>query len=86
VQSAVRNYGDLAVEIRDTVRTNKPALQRSLNDTQFLLQELSSSLTPILTNIEDASRDLSALLRDVRRKPLVILEDRTEEDRTPWFK
>lgn len=86
VQSAVRNYGDLAVEIRETVRTNRPALQRSLSDTQLLLQELSSSLTPILTNIEDASRDLSALLRDVRRKPLVILQDRTEEDRTPWFK
>lgn len=85
VRSAVKRYGDLAEDIQGLVVDNKPAVQRSLDDTQFLLQELSSSLTPILTNIEDATRDLSALARDLRRDPAVIIKGHPVEEKTPWF-
>jgi phospholipid/cholesterol/gamma-HCH transport system substrate-binding protein len=86
VKGAVRQYGDLAREIRGVVTDNKPALQRSLDDTQFLLQELTAALTPILTNIEDATRNLSALSRDLRRDPAVIIKGREVEEQAPWFK
>jgi phospholipid/cholesterol/gamma-HCH transport system substrate-binding protein len=85
VQKTVKNYGDLAKDIRGLVVDNKPAVQRSLDDTQFLLQELSAALTPILTNIEDATRNLSALARDLRRDPAVIIKGREVEEQTPWF-
>jgi phospholipid/cholesterol/gamma-HCH transport system substrate-binding protein len=85
VQRTVRNYGDLAKDIQGLVVENKPALQRSLDDTQFLLQELSAALTPILTNIEDATHNLSALARDLRRDPAVIIKGRKVEEQAPWF-
>ncbi len=86
VQSAVKQYSELAQEIRGLVSANRPALQSTLDDTQTLLQELSSSLTPILANIEDATRNLSALSRDLRQNPATILQGREVEERTPWFK
>ncbi len=86
VQQTARRYGELAVDIQGLVRDNKSALQRSLDDAQFLLQELSASLKPILTNMEDATRNLSNLSRDLRQDPAVIIKGRQIEEQTPWFK
>jgi len=85
VQRAVSDYGDLAIDIRGLVNENRPALQRSLDDTQFLLQSLSAALTPILTNIEDASRNLAAFSNDLRSDPTLILRRRVQEEQAPWF-
>lgn len=85
VQRAVKDYGALAVDIRGLVNENRPALQRSLDDTQFLLQSLSAALTPILTNIEDASRNLAAFSIELRRDPTLILRPRENEEQAPWF-
>lgn len=86
VQRTVNNYGDLATDIRGLVNENRPALQRSLDDTQFLLQALAASLTPILTNIEDASRNLAAFSQELRNQPLHLLRPRETEEQAPWFK
>lgn len=86
VRTTVKNYGDLARDIQGLVTENRPAVQRSLDDTQFLLQELSAALVPILSNIEDATRDLSALSRELRRNPALIIKGREVEEQTPWFK
>lgn len=86
IQRAVTNYGELATDVRGLVRDNRPALQRTLDDTQSLLQELSAALVPILANIEDATRNLSALSSDLRKDPAVILKGRQVEDQTPWFR
>jgi phospholipid/cholesterol/gamma-HCH transport system substrate-binding protein len=86
IRTAVKQYGELAQEIRGVVSANGPGLQSTMDDTQRLLQELSSALTPILANIEDATRDLSALSRELRQNPAAILKGRTVEERTPWFK
>ena len=86
VQRTVNNYGDLATDIRGLVNENRPALQRSLDDTQFLLQSLSASLNPILTNIEDASRNLSAFSQELRTQPTQLLRPRETQEQAPWFK
>ncbi|MFB1486482.1 MULTISPECIES: MlaD family protein [unclassified Thiocapsa] len=86
IRRAVTDYGDLAVDIRGLVNENRPAIQRSLDDTQFLLQSLSAALIPILTNIEDASRNLSALARDLRADPTLIIKRREQEEQAPWFR
>jgi phospholipid/cholesterol/gamma-HCH transport system substrate-binding protein len=85
IQRAVTNYNELAVDLRGLVRENRPVLQRSLDDTQLLLQELTAALTPILTNIEDATRDLSALSRELRTDPAMLIKNREVEEKTPWF-
>lgn len=86
IRRTVRNYGDLAEDISGLVKESKPSVQQSLDDTQFLLQELSAALIPILTNVEDATRNLSALSRDLRSNPAVILQGHEVEEETPWFK
>ena len=86
MRRAVADYGSLAVEIRGLVNENRPAIQRSLDDTQFLLQSLSAALIPILTNIEDASRNLSALARDLRGDPAIIIKGREQTEQAPWFR
>lgn len=86
VQRAVADYSELARDVRGLINENRPALQRSLDDTQFLLQSLSASLTPILTNIEDATRNLSALSRDLRSDPTLIIKQRRQEEQAPWFR
>jgi len=85
IKRAVKGYGDLAADIRDMVRQTKPSVRGSLDDAQFLLQELSAALVPILSNIEETTRNLSALSRDLRSNPAVIIEGHKVEDRTPWL-
>jgi phospholipid/cholesterol/gamma-HCH transport system substrate-binding protein len=85
VERAVNQYGALAADVRGLLSRTSPPLERSLDDTQYLLQELSAALTPILANVEDATRDLSALARDLRGNPAVIIRGREVEEATPWF-
>ncbi len=86
VQRTVNNYDGLATDIRGLVNENRPALERSLDDTQFLLQSLAAALTPILTNIEDASRNLAAFSQELRSHPTQLLRPRETEEQAPWFK
>lgn len=84
VQGTVRRYGELADELKRLVATGRPDLERSLEDTRFLAQELAAALVPILANIEAATRDLAGLSRDLRANPAVILRGRQREGHTPW--
>lgn len=85
MQRTVANYDALAADLRKLVRDRQPALARTLDETQLLLQELMAALTPILTNLEDATRDLSALARELRDDPATLIKNRDVEERTPWF-
>ena len=85
IERAAREYGALAVDMRRLLRQNGPSLERSLDDTQYLLQELAAALTPILTNVEDATRNLSVLSQDLRNNPAVIIKGRKVEADAPWF-
>jgi phospholipid/cholesterol/gamma-HCH transport system substrate-binding protein len=86
VRRTVNNYDGLATDMRGLVNENRPALRRSLDDTQFLLQSLAAALTPILTNIEDASRNLAAFSQELRSHPTHLLRPRETEEQAPWFK
>ncbi|MFP4247974.1 MAG: MlaD family protein [Halochromatium sp.] len=85
IQAAVARYGALADELRGLVETSRPNVEGSLDDVQYVLQELSATLTPILANIENASRNLSALARELREQPTSLLRGREQEDQAPWF-
>lgn len=85
IQAAVARYGALADELRGLVESSRPGVEGSLDDVQYVLQELSAALAPILANIESASRTLSGLTRDLREQPTSLLRGREQEDQTPWF-
>ena len=86
VRRAVTDYGELAVDIRGVINENRPALQSSLQETQFLMQSIAAALIPILTNIEDATRDLSTLARELRSDPRLLFKRREQEEQAPWFR
>ncbi len=100
IDETLASFDALANELRALVATNEPAIQGSLDDTQYLLQELAAALTPILANIESASRDLSALSRELRADPSTVLRGREQraspfapaptptpkqQERSPWL-
>ncbi len=80
MQQAVQRYGDLAADLRRLVKHNRPGIDRSVTDSQFLLQELASALGPILEHIETATRNLAELSRDLRDNPAVIIQGREVQD------
>lgn len=85
IQNAVARYAALADELKQLVQASRPSVQGSLDDVEYLLQELSAALAPILTNIESASRNLSALSRELREDPVSLLRGQEQEDQSPWF-
>jgi phospholipid/cholesterol/gamma-HCH transport system substrate-binding protein len=85
IREAVRQYGALADQISETVEATQPSLQSSLSNAEYALQELAAALAPILANIETASRNLSALSRELREDPVSLLRSREQEDPSPWF-
>lgn len=84
LEGVIERYGDLAGEIKQVISQNEPLVARSLDDTQFVLQELAAALTPILANLEDATRNLAALARDLRANPGVIVRGRQTEEGSRW--
>ena len=85
VREAVRSFDGLAVDLRRVVNQSEPALTASLDDTQYLLQELAAALTPIMANIETASRNLAALSADLRQDPKSLLFENSQKEPSPWF-
>ncbi|NBC14852.1 MAG: MCE family protein [Gammaproteobacteria bacterium] len=85
VGAAVQEYTALGRDLRSVVNQAQPAVTDSLDDVQYLLQELSAALAPILANIETASRNLSALTGDLREDPKSLLFKRPEKEPTPWL-
>jgi phospholipid/cholesterol/gamma-HCH transport system substrate-binding protein len=85
VGAAVEEYTALGADLRRVVNQAQPAVTDSLDDVQYLLQELSAALAPILANIETASRNLSALTGDLREDPKSLLFKRPEKEPTPWL-
>ncbi|MCF7989794.1 MAG: MlaD family protein [Thiohalocapsa sp.] len=85
VREAVQSYTALASDIRRVIADSEPELDASLEDAQLLLQELSAALTPILANVETASRNLAALTGDLRQDPKSLLFRSQEKEPQPWF-
>jgi len=98
IDETLASFEALADDLRALIVANKPAIQGSIDETQYLLQELAASLTPILANIETASRNLSALSRELRANPTSVWRGREQppssfqrppsseqQESSPWF-
>lgn len=86
IKGTVRQYAELAREVQGLVTDSRPTLRRTLDGAQILMQQLNADLTPILINVEDTTRNLSALSRDLRRDPASIIKGRQPVEQPAWFK
>ncbi len=53
IDNAVADFGELADRLKRLVEKNDPKIERSLSDTQYIFQELSTAMTPILNNLDE---------------------------------
>ena len=79
IDETLASFDALADDLRSLIVANKPAIQGSIDESQYLLQELAASLTPILANIETASRNLAALSRELRANPTTVWRGREQQ-------
>jgi phospholipid/cholesterol/gamma-HCH transport system substrate-binding protein len=80
VQKTVKDYGALAADLRALIKHNRPGIDSTVTDSQYVLQELAASLAPILEQIETSTRNLAEVTRDLRNNPAVILWGREVQD------
>jgi phospholipid/cholesterol/gamma-HCH transport system substrate-binding protein len=85
ISTTLQSYEDLASDLQQVVDSAGPDVTASLQDVQRLLQEVSAALTPVLANIETASRNLAALTGDVRQDPKALLFRGGNKEPAPWF-
>jgi phospholipid/cholesterol/gamma-HCH transport system substrate-binding protein len=85
VGAAIRRYTDLGADLQRVVNQAEPPITDTLNDVQYLLQEISASLAPIIANIETASRNLAALTGDLREDPKSLLFEQKQKAPSPWL-
>jgi phospholipid/cholesterol/gamma-HCH transport system substrate-binding protein len=83
IDNAVADFGQLADRLNRLVEKNDPKIERSLSDTQYMLQELATAMTPILNNLDETSQNLKELSLDLRNNPAAALWGRDVQDNTP---
>lgn len=83
IDNAVADFGELADRLNRLVKKNDPKIERSLSDTQYMLQELATAMTPILNNLDETSQNLKELSLDLRKNPAAALWGRDTLDNTP---
>jgi phospholipid/cholesterol/gamma-HCH transport system substrate-binding protein len=85
VGAAIRRYTELGADLQRVVNQSAPPISDTLNDVQYLLQEISASLAPIIANIETASRNLAAVTGDLRDDPKSLLFEQKQKAPSPWL-
>lgn len=83
IESMVKNFAEFADRLNKLVKKNDPAIERSLADTQVILQEMSTAVTPILNNLDEIARNLLRLSQDLRNDPALVLWGRKLPDNAP---
>ena len=83
IESTVKNFAELSDRLNKLVEKNDPAIERSLADTQVMVQELSTAVTPILNNLSEITQNLLQLSQDLRNDPALVLWGRKLPDNAP---
>lgn len=83
LDTAVKDFGKLAERLNRLVAESDPKIERSLSDTQYLLQEVSTTMTPILNNLDETAQNLKELSADLRKNPASAIWGRDLPDNAP---
>jgi phospholipid/cholesterol/gamma-HCH transport system substrate-binding protein len=83
IRKAVKQFTELGTRLNRLTANVSPSIEGSLSDTQYLIQEAATALTPILNSIDETTRNLLELSRDLRDNPAVLLRGRSTHDNSP---
>lgn len=83
IRNAVSQFTALGERLNKLARNASPGVERAITDTQYLMQETATALTPILNNVDETTRNLLELSRDLRDNPGVLLGGRDSGDNSP---
>lgn len=83
IRQAVSQFTALGERLNKLARNASPGVERAITDTQYLMQETATALTPILNNVDETTRNLLELSRDLRDNPGVLLGGRDGGDNSP---
>ena len=83
IREAVEQFTQLGEELNHLVQTSGPNVDRTLIDVQYMIQETATALTPILNTIDETTRNLLELSRDLRDNPGVLIGGRNTRDNAP---
>ncbi len=73
IEKTIKEFSQLSKQLNTLVRDNRPKVDQSLTDTGYILQELANSMTPILNNLDETSRNLKEVSADFRNSPVPTL-------------
>jgi phospholipid/cholesterol/gamma-HCH transport system substrate-binding protein len=85
IEKTLAHLATIAESLELAIRENQPPLRQTIADSQYLLQELSESMVPILTHIEETTRHLSELSRELRNDPRSFFRSHETEQPPSWF-
>jgi phospholipid/cholesterol/gamma-HCH transport system substrate-binding protein len=83
IRKAVAQFSQLGEELNELVQNAGPNVQATLTDSQYMIQEIATALTPILNTVDETTRNLLELSRDLRDNPGVLLGGRNTRDNAP---
>jgi phospholipid/cholesterol/gamma-HCH transport system substrate-binding protein len=83
IRKAVSQFTALGERLNKLARNASPGIERAITDSQYLMQETATALTPILNNIDETTRNLLELSRDLRDNPAVLIGGRDNGDNSP---
>jgi phospholipid/cholesterol/gamma-HCH transport system substrate-binding protein len=84
IREAVEQFSRLGNQLNKLVKKSGPDVERSLTDTQYIIQETATALTPILNNIDETTRNLLELSRKLRDNPVgALLGGHNTRDNAP---
>ena len=83
IRKAVKQFTQLGTRLNRLAANAGPSIEGSLSDTQYIIQETATALTPILNSIDETTRNLLELSRDLRDNPAVLLQGRDTRDNSP---
>lgn len=85
IEKTLAHLQATAERLEIAIREDHPPIRQAIADSQYLLQELSVSIVPILTHIEETTRNLSELSHELRNDPRAFFRRREAEKPPSWF-
>ncbi len=71
INQIIKSQAALARRLDQLVKKSDPLITRTLSDTQQTMDTLSTSIKPLLDNLNQAARNLNTLSQDLKNNPVV---------------
>jgi phospholipid/cholesterol/gamma-HCH transport system substrate-binding protein len=83
LRNTLKEFQGLGASVNRLVTANETKVEQVTTDSQYMVQELATALSPILNNLDGATRNLLELSQDLRANPALLLGGREVKADTP---